>query len=146
LVTIYMHPAHMHRFFHSSLVNRFSNLIMCLNIKIACSYHGETGKDRPPNEPAVIQLRFARVCIIEHHQTYKFRMLGGKISGERNDVLSLFIPTPRINLLRGSCFSSNGETWHSCGSGGPGIAYHASKRITNFSGGFRRNDLTQHHW
>src|SRR5437762_10752500 len=115
---------------------------MRLKIKIAGSFLREPGKDRPRDEPAVIQLGFTRVCIIEHNQTYKLRMIGGKIPSKRNHVLSLFIPASRINLLCGSCFSSNDETWHGCGSRGPRIAHDSSERITNFSCDFRRNDLT----
>src|SRR5437667_795266 len=71
-------------------------------------------------------------------------MIGGQIPCKRNDVLTLFVPASRINFLRGSSFSSNGKTWHGGGSSGPGIAYHASQRITNFPSDFRRNDLAQH--
>src|SRR5436309_2010707 len=115
---------------------------MRLKIKIAGSFLREPGKDRPRDKPAVIQLGFARVRIIEHHQTYKLRMIGGQIPSKRNDVLSLFIPASRINLLCGSCFSSNGKTWYGRGSGGSRIAHDSSERITNFSGDFMRMSRT----
>src|SRR5437016_2602862 len=86
------------------------------------------------------------MCIIEYNKTDKFGMLGGQISGERNDVLPLFVAASRINFLCGSCFSSDGKTWYGRGCGSTGIAYHASERVTNFFGGFMRNDLSQHHW
>ena len=119
---------------------------MRLKIKIAGGFLREPGKDWPRNKPAVIQLGFARVCIIEHHQTDKLGMLGRQISSERNDVLSLFISASRINLLRGSRFPGNGKPWHGSGSRCAVIADHSSKRITNFFSSFRRNDLAQHHW
>src|SRR5262249_61618370 len=102
-------------------------------------------KGPPCSKPAVIQLRFARVRIIEHNKTDKLGVLGRKIAGERNNVFSFFISASRINLLCGSGFSSNGKTWHRGCGGGPAIAHDASECITNFSGGFRRNYLSQQH-
>src|SRR5438128_4592869 len=119
---------------------------MRLKIKIAGGLLRKTGKDWPCDKPAVIQLRFARVCIIEHHQTDKLGMLGRKIASERNDVLSLFISASRINFLRGSRFSSNGKAWYGRGGGCPVVAHYASKRVTNISGGFSRNNLSQRYW
>jgi hypothetical protein len=84
------------------------------------------------------------MCVIEHHQTDKFGMVSGQIAGERNDILSLFISASRINLLRGSRFSSNGKARHSGSGRGSAIAYHAAQSVTNFLRGFRRNDLAQH--
>src|SRR5207247_10715729 len=117
---------------------------MRLKIEIAGGLLRKMGKDRPRDKPAVIQLRFARVRIIDHHETDKLGMLSPKIASERNDVLSLFISASRINFLRGSGFSSNGKTWHGRGGGCAAVAHDASERITNFFGGFSGNNLTQH--
>src|SRR3989442_11381503 len=94
--------------------------------EIAGAFLHKLGKVGPAESPAVIQLRFARVRIIEHHETDKLGMLGRKIASERNDVLSLFISASRINFLRGSGFSSNGKAWHGRGGGGPAVAHDAS--------------------
>src|SRR6266480_5999893 len=119
---------------------------MRLKIEVAGSPLGDTGKDWSRDEPSIVQFRFAGVCIIEHDQTDKLRRLGGQIAGERNDVLSLFVPASRIDLLCCSCLSGNNKTWHSRSSSCAVIADHSSKRVANFAGGFRRNDLAQHHW
>ena len=119
---------------------------MRLKIKIPRSPLREPGKDGSCDEPAVIQLRFARVRIIKNYKAYKLWMVSWQISGERNHVLSMFVAASRINLLRGSGFPSNREPRHRCGSRRAGIADDASERITNFSGDFGRNNLTQHHW
>jgi len=102
---------------------------MRLKIKIAGGLLRETGKDRPCYQPAVIQLRFARMRIIEHHETNKLGVLRRKVAGERNDVLSLFISASRINFLRGSGFSSNGKTWHGRGGGCAAVAHDASEKV-----------------
>jgi len=86
-------------FFHSRHGNRFANLLMRLKIEVAGSPLGNTGKDRTRDKPTIVQFRFAGVCIIEHNQTDKLRMLGGQIAGKRNDVLPLFVPASRIDLL-----------------------------------------------
>src|SRR5437867_4272606 len=114
------------RFFDSLHGNRFANLLMRLKIEIAGGLLRKMGKDRPRDKPAVIQLRFARVRIIEPHETDKLGMLSRKIASEINDVLSLFISASRINFLRGSGFSSNGKAWHGRGGGGPAVAHDAS--------------------
>src|SRR6266487_3034590 len=88
---------------------------------------------------------FAHVRIIEHHKTDKLGMLGRQIADERNDVLSVFISAFRINFLRGSGLAGNRKTWNSSGSRSAAIAYDTSERISNFSGGFRRNHLTQYY-
>ena len=49
-----------------------------LKIEITRRLLGDAGKDRPGDQPAVIQLRFARVRIIQHHQTDKLRMSAGR--------------------------------------------------------------------
>src|SRR5438876_2967487 len=118
---------------------------MRLKIKISGSPFGDPGKDRSRNEPAVIQLWFARVRIVEYHKANKLRMLGRQIADERDDVLSVFISTFRINLLCGPSLAGDRRTRASSGGRSTSIAYDASERIPNFSGSFRRNYLTQYY-
>src|SRR5262245_45811772 len=105
---------------------------MRLKIKIAGGFLRKTGKDRACYKHAVIQLWVARVLIIEHHKTDKLRVLGRKVTGERNDILSLFISASGINFLRSSGFSGDSKTGNGCGGSGPAVAHDAPKRIPNF--------------
>src|SRR5207245_4178265 len=133
-----------HGFFDPLYGNRFANLLMRLKIEILGSLLGDPGKDRSRNESAVIQLRFARVRIVEHHKTDKLGTLYRQIADERNTVLSLFISASGINLLRGSGFAGNCKTWDGSGGRRAAIAHDATQRVTNFPGCLRGNHLTQH--
>ena len=55
---------------------------MRLKIKIAGGLLGNAGKNRPSNEPAVIQFRFARVRIVQHDESDKLRMIRRQIADE----------------------------------------------------------------
>src|SRR5437667_10946364 len=107
---------------------------MGLKFEIPGSPFGYPEKDRSRNEPAVIQLWFAGVRIVEYHKTDKLRMLGRQIADERNDALSVLISALRIDFLRGRGLAGNRKTWNSSGSRSTAMAYDAAERIPNLRG------------
>src|SRR5207245_8778644 len=77
----------------------FEKFLTLLKIEIARRFLANPGKNGSRNEPAVIQLRFARVGLLQHNKAYKFRMISRHITAEGNDILSLFVTAFWIDFL-----------------------------------------------
>ncbi len=112
---------------------------MRLKIEILGSLFSDPGKDRSCNKPAVVQLRFARLRIVEHHKTDELGTLSRQIADERDDVFSLFISAFGINFLGGPGLPGNSKTRNGRRGRSAAIADYASKRITDLARCFRRN-------
>src|SRR4029453_898852 len=119
---------------------------MRLKVKSGRALPANVRKNRPSNQPAVVQFGFTRVRIVQHNESDKLGMIGRQIAKKRHYVLPVVVSTVRIDLLRGSGFPGNRKPGHSSGGGGSLVAHNAAQRITNLFGSFRRDDLAQDHW
>ena len=104
---------------------------MRLKIEITRRFFRDAGKDRTGHQAAIIQFRLARVRIVQHDESDKFRMIGRQISDEGNDVLAVFVAAFGIDFLRRAGFARNGETGNSGGGGGAAIAHDTAQRIAD---------------
>src|SRR6266567_2952033 len=116
---------------------------MRLKIEITCRFLTDPRKNRTRDQAAVVQLRLARVSIVEHNKADKFGMVGRQIADEGNDIPSLFVSTFRIDFLGGAGFASDGKAGNGGGGGGAAIAHDTAQCITYLSGRLGRNYLAQ---
>ena len=77
---------------------------MRLKIEITRRLLRDARENRSGDLSAIIQFRPARVRIVQHNESDKFRMIGRKITDERNDFLAVFVAAFGIDLLRRARF------------------------------------------
>src|SRR6266436_9441767 len=81
--------------------------------------------------------------VVQNDESDKFWMLSGEITGERHNVMALFVAAVRISLLGRPGLASDGEAGNGRGGRGTPIAHNSAQRITDLPGCLGRDDLTQ---